>query len=132
VEQGEPETVLSDLKGQILLRDGTARFSNLSFAVPGALAHMDGTYSLITERIDLHGMLKTDSAPSNTTQGIKSLLMKALDPFFKKKRAGYAMPVKVTGTYEHPIFGLDLGRKGDQRKEKEQPRASQLLDGTKQ
>jgi len=130
-EQGEPETVLSDLRGQVLLRDGTARFSNLSFTVPGALAQMDGTYSLITERIDLHGMLKTDSAPSNTTHGIKSLLMKAVDPFFKKKRAGYAIPVKVTGTYEHPVFGLDLGRKGDQRKEKEQSRASQLLDGTK-
>jgi len=130
-EQGEPETVLSDLKGQVLLRDGTARFSNLSFTVPGALAQMDGTYNLITEKIDLHGMLKTDSAPSNTTQGVKSLLMKALDPFFKKKRAGYAMPVKVTGTYEHPIFGLDLGRKGDKRKDKEQEHAPQLLEGTK-
>lgn len=130
-EEGELETVLSDLKGQVLLRDGTARFSNLSFTVPGALAQMDGTYNLITERIDLHGMLKTDSAPSNTTQGVKSLLMKALDPFFKKKRVGYAMPVKVTGTYEHPIFGLDLGRKRDKRGEKEQARASQLPEGSK-
>ena len=42
-EQGELETVLSDLKGQVLLRNGTARFSNLSFTVPGALAQMDGT-----------------------------------------------------------------------------------------
>jgi hypothetical protein len=130
-EQGEPETVLSDLKGQVLLRDGTARFSNLSFTVPGALAQMDGTYNLITEKIDLHGMLKTDSAPSNTTHGIKSLLMKALDPFFKKQMAGYAMPVKVTGTYEHPIFGLDLGRKGHKGGEKEQARASQLLEGAR-
>src|SRR6185503_2175443 len=86
--------------------------SSLSFSVPGA-----GTYNLITEKIDLHGTLKTDSAPSNTARGVKSLLMKALNPFFKKKRAGYAMPVKITGTYEHPIFGLDLGRKDDQRKE---------------
>ena len=130
-EQGELETVLSDLKGQVLLRNGTARFSNLSFTVPGALAQMDGTYNLITEKIDLHGMLKTDSAPSNTTEGVKSLLMKALDPFFKKKRVGYAMPVKVTGTYEHPIFGLDLGRKRDKRGEKEQARASQLPEGSK-
>jgi len=130
-DQGEPETVLSGLKGQVMLRDGTARFSSLSFSVPGALAQMDGTYNLITEKIDLHGTLKTDSAPSNTAQGVKSLLMKALNPFFKQKRAGYAMPVKITGTYEHPIFGLDLGRKDDQRKEKEQAHAPQLLDGTK-
>jgi hypothetical protein len=57
--------------------------------------------------------------------------MKALDPFFKKQMAGYAMPVKVTGTYEHPIFGLDLGRKGHKGGEKEQARASQLLEGAR-
>lgn len=130
-EQGELETVLSDLKGQVVLRDGTARFSNLSFSVPGALAQMDGTYNLITEKIDLHGMLRTDSAPSNTTHGVKSVLMKALDPFFKKNRAGYAMPVKVTGTYEHPIFGLDLGRKDEQHKDKKQEQAPQVLEETK-
>jgi len=42
---------------------GTARFSNLSFSVPGALAQMQGTYNLITEKIDLHGTLKTESEP---------------------------------------------------------------------
>jgi len=130
-EQGDPETVLSDLKGHVLLRGGTARFSNLSFTVPGALAQMDGTYNLITEEINLHGILKTDSAPSNTTQGVKSLLMKVLDPFFKKKRAGYSMPVKITGTYEHPNFGLDLGGKPARQQKEEEKRASQLLQGAK-
>jgi hypothetical protein len=36
------------------------------------------------------------------------LIVKVLDPFFKKKHAGFMMPVKITGTYEHPSFGLDL------------------------
>ena len=58
-DKDDPETVLSDLKGHVLLKDGTARFSNLSFSVPGALAQMQGTYNLITEKIDLHGTLKT-------------------------------------------------------------------------
>jgi hypothetical protein len=35
-------------------------------------------------------------------------MLKVLNPFFKKKRVGYVMPVKITGTYEHPLFGLDL------------------------
>jgi hypothetical protein len=104
----DPETVLSDLKGHVVLKDGAAQFSNLSFTVPGASAQMEGTYNLITERIDLHGTLRTDSQPSKTTSGVKALLLKVLDPFFKKKRAGYVMPVKITGTYEHPFFGLDL------------------------
>jgi hypothetical protein len=114
-DEDDPETVLSDLKGHILLRDGTARFSNLSFSVPGALAQMQGTYNLITEKIDLRGTLKTDSEPSDTTHGMKALMLKVLDPFFKKKHAGYAMPVKITGTYEHPAFGLDLNDR-DQKK----------------
>jgi hypothetical protein len=130
-EPSDPETVLSNLKGHVLLKGGTARFSNLSFSVPGAVAQMQGTYNIITEKIDLHGALRTDSAPSNTKQGMKGLLLKVLDPFFKKKRAGYIMPVKITGTYEHPSFGLDLGGRDDKAARKENERASQLLKGSK-
>jgi hypothetical protein len=72
------------------------------------LAQMQGTYNLITEKIDLRGTLRTDSEPSNATHGIKAMMLKVLDPFFKKRHAGYVMPVKITGTYEHPLFGLDL------------------------
>jgi hypothetical protein len=130
-ERNDPETVLSDLKGHVLLRDGTARFSHLSFSVPGALAQMQGTYNLITETIDLRGTLKTDSAPSNKTQGMKGLLLKALDPFFKKKHGGYLMPVKITGTYQHPSFGLDLDGRDDKTARKENARAFQLLKDPK-
>jgi len=108
-QQNELETVLSDLKGHVVLKDGTAKFSNLSFSVPGAFAQMQGTYNLLTEKIDLHGSLRTDSGPSKTTHGVKTLMLKVLEPFFKKKRAGYMMPVKITGTSDHPSFGLDLG-----------------------
>ena len=112
-DEGDPATVLSDLKGHAVVKDGTARFSNLSFRVPGAVAEMQGTYSLITEKIDLRGTLKTDAEVSKTTHGIKSLMLKVLDPFFKNKRGGYVAPVKITGTYQHPSFGLDLGDRDD-------------------
>jgi hypothetical protein len=104
----DPETVLSNLTGHVRLQDGTARFSNLSFTVPGASAQLQGTYNLITEKIDLHGTLRTESSPSNTTSGVKALMLKVLSPFFKKKPVGYVAPVKITGTYDHPLFGLDL------------------------
>jgi hypothetical protein len=119
----DSETVLSDLKGHVLLRNGTARFSNLSFSVPGALAQMQGTYSLMTEKIDLRGTIKTDSEPSDTTHGMKALMLKVLEPFFKKKHVGYIMPVKITGTYQHPSFGLDLGDRDDEKPHKENARA---------
>jgi hypothetical protein len=116
-KEEDSETVLSDLKGHVLLKDGVARFSDLSFSVPGASARMQGTYNLINEKIDLRGTLKTESQPSNTTSGVKALMLKALNPFFKKKPVGYVMPVKISGTYEHPLFGLDLA---DSRNKKSQ------------
>jgi hypothetical protein len=123
-DRENPETVLSDLKGHVRLKDGTARLSNLSFSVPGALARMHGTYSLLAQKIDLHGTLKTDSEPSKATQGVKALMVKLLDPFFKKKHVGYEMPIKITGTYDHPSFGLDLGDQDVKKPQKENARVS--------
>jgi hypothetical protein len=104
----DPQNVLSNLKGHVLLNNGIATFSRLSFGVPGALAQMRGTYDLISQKIDLHGTLKTEAEVSKTTHGIKALMLKVLDPFFKNKPDGYLAPVKITGTYDHPEFGLDL------------------------
>jgi hypothetical protein len=41
---------------------------------------------------------------------MKSFLLKAIDPIFKKKRKGEVVPVHIAGTYRHPQFGLDLTR----------------------
>jgi len=70
-DEAEAESVLSDLKGHLLLKNGTVRLSNLSFSVPGAVANLQGTYNLVSETIDLRGTLKTDSEPSKTTHGAK-------------------------------------------------------------
>ena len=131
-EDTESQNVLSDLKGHILLRNGIATFSNLSFGVPGALAQMRGTYNLISEKIDLHGRLKTDAEVSKTTHGIKSLMLKVLDPFFKNKPRGYLAPVKITGTYDHPEFGLDLGDRPNNRNQNAKDHTPRLADQTKQ
>jgi AsmA-like C-terminal region len=101
-------TVLTDLKGAVTLEGGIARFSDLSFGVPGAAARMYGNYSLLTYQIDLHGRMSVDTKISKTTTGVKSLLLKAIDPFFKKKKTGEIVPVHISGTYDHPQFGLDL------------------------
>ena len=103
------------LEGHVLLRNGVATFSSLSFGVPGAAAEMHGTYNLISEKVDLHGTLKTQAEISKTTHGIKSLMLKVLDPLFKNKPDGYLAPVKITGTYDHPVFGLDLGKEANDK-----------------
>ena len=124
-EEADSETVLSELRGHVRLKDGIANFSNLSFAVPGAVAHLNGTYNLESEKIDFHGTLKTHDELSETTHGVKSLMLKVLDPFFKKKPADYEAPIKMTGTYGHPVFGLDLSdrdNKGKKSKDKKDKR----------
>jgi hypothetical protein len=108
-DESGPQSVVSDLKGHVVVKDGTASFSELSFSVPGAVARMNGTYSLISEKIDLRGTLTTKKEVSKTEHGVKALFLKVLDPFLKNKSVGYTTPVKIGGTYEHPSFGLDLG-----------------------
>jgi AsmA-like C-terminal region len=103
----DPENVVLNLRGHVEVRDGVAKFTTLSFNVPGASAHMDGSYNLLNQQIDFHGMLKTDAQLSQETSGIKSALLKPLDPLFKRKKAGAAVPVKMTGTYQDPHFGFD-------------------------
>jgi hypothetical protein len=107
-DASDPETVLTNLTGQVTLDNGLARLADLSFAVPGAAARMHGTYSLINHEIDLHGQLQVDTKISNTTSGAKAFLLKMMDPFIKKRKKGEILPVRISRTYENPSFGLDL------------------------
>jgi AsmA-like C-terminal region len=114
-EDEDPDRVISGLAGHVELRNATAALTDLSFVVPGAAAQMHGTYNLESEAVNLHGTLKTDAEFSKMTGGFKSVLLKPLDVFFKRKHAGAAVPVHLLGTYAAPQIGLDLpvpGQKG--------------------
>ncbi len=115
--QAPAPPVVSELKGHVTVKNATATFSSLSFYIPGAHAQMHGTYNLISEVVDLHGTLKMDSDLSDTAHGAKALMLKVLDPFFKskKRKNGSDVPVKLTGTYHDPSFGMDLGGAGKKR-----------------
>jgi len=110
-EDHDPATVLSGLKGRVKLTHGTATFSGLAFSIPGAFSQMHGDYDVVSHKVDLHGTLKMDSSLSHTAHGPKALILKVMDPFFKRKPKGSEVPVKITGTYENPSFGLELGGK---------------------
>jgi hypothetical protein len=107
-ENDDPASVIENLKGNVALKDAIATFSDLSFSVPGALAHVHGTYGLLTEQINFHGSLQVDNRLSKGSNGIKSFLLKAVEPFLKKKNAGEIVPIKIGGTFDHPSYGLDL------------------------
>jgi hypothetical protein len=106
----DPETpnVTADLKGSVLLSNEIAKFHDTSFKVPGAEATLQGTYNLENTKIDFHGDLKTEASLSDDSSGVKAVLLKPLDPLFKKKHAGAEVPVEMTGTYHDPHFGVSL------------------------
>jgi len=107
----DPSTVVSGLEGHVKLTHGTATFGDLAFSVPGAFSQMHGDYNVISHKVDLHGTLKMDSSLSHMAHGPKALILKIMDPFFKRKPKGSEVPVRIAGTYEKPSFGLELGGK---------------------
>jgi len=106
----DPDTpnVTADLKGKVLLSNEIAKFQDTSFKVPGAEAILHGTYNLEDTKIDFHGDLKTEASLSDDSSGVKAVLLKPLDPLFKKKHAGAVVPIEMTGTYHDPHFGVSL------------------------
>jgi hypothetical protein len=94
--------------------EALAHFTELSFSIPGAHAEMHGTYGLVEpHRVNLHGQMRVETRISKTTSGVKSFVLKIIDPIFKKKKKGEIVPVHILGTYDKPDFGLDLGNKQD-------------------
>ncbi len=107
-EAESPRTVASDFLGRFRLAGGTASFSRLSFSVPGALMSLTGTYGLRSEQIDMQGTFRMQATLSQTQSGIKHWLLKPFDRFFEKQGAGFQLPIRITGTRDHPEFGVIL------------------------
>ena len=47
--------------------------------------------------------------------GWKSVLLKPVDPLFKKDGAGTEVPIKISGTKSEPHIGLDFGHKDESK-----------------
>ena len=110
---GEPvkDRVASDFQGRFKLADGRLALPEVTFAVPGARVELAGAYALTAETLDFKGQLLLDAKISQTTTGVKSLLLKVVDPLFKQKDGtGSAIPIKISGSRNAPDFGLDVRR----------------------
>jgi hypothetical protein len=102
---GDP---VSELKGRFKIQKGVVTFTQLSFGVTGALISLKGTYSLDSQELDFLGRVRLQAKLSQTTTGMKSFFLKAVDPFFRGKDGGTELPIRITGTKDKPAFGLDL------------------------
>ena len=109
-EAVEPANVTSKFDGRFRLADGRLAIPDVTFDVPGAAVQLAGEYALVPETIDFKGTLFMDVKVSETTTGIKHMLLKLVDPLFKRDGGGSAVPIKISGTRNDPSFGLDKGR----------------------
>jgi hypothetical protein len=113
--RGEPENdqvnnVTADFGGDFALRSARLDLPKFQFDVEGARVALGGNYQLPNQQLDFEGSLILDAPLSKTTTGFKSLLLKLVDPLFRKDGAGAVLPISVSGTVDQPSFGLDKGR----------------------
>ena len=103
-------SVVSNLSGRFVMKDGRIRLRNLTFSVPGSAVELAGSFDLKSEQLDFGGHLLLDASLSETVTGFKSVLVKLAQPFFRRPGGGTKLPIRVSGTPEKPAFGLDLKR----------------------
>jgi AsmA-like C-terminal region len=105
----EREKVASDFTGRFALKGGVLELPSVTFDVPGAAVELNGRYALRPETLEFHGNLLMDAKVSETTTGIKSVLLKVVDPLFRKD-GKTVIPIKIGGNRNAPSFGLDARR----------------------
>ncbi len=108
----DPKTVgvVSDFGGRFIMGGGELRLPEVTFQTPGAKVELAGTYGMKSEALDFQGQVLLDAKVSQTVTGFKSLLLKAVDPLFRRPNGqGSLIPVKIGGTRGRlPAFGLDM------------------------
>jgi hypothetical protein len=114
---GAPD-VNSRIKGNLQLEGGVLHFKDLEYFLPGGEVSLEGIYTLDGQRFDFHGKLLTDASLSQLVASPwKSLLLKTVSPFFRRKGGGAEIPVSISGTKSEPKFGLDVFRHGTKQDE---------------
>jgi len=116
--QGQPKNdeisdEVSELQGRFRVDQAKVEFSKLTFGVTGALVSLAGSYQMDSGQMDFRGRLVLQAKLSQMTTGAKSFFLKAVDPFLKGKNGGTDIPIKISGTKDHPSFGLDFRDKAN-------------------
>lgn len=113
--RGQPKNdnvsnVLSTFGGTFSLQHGVLSLPNLRFSVNGARVALRGSYRLPTQSLAFAGTLSLDAPVSKTVTGFKSVLLKAVDPLFRRNGAGTVLPISITGAVDKPAFKVDARR----------------------
>ena len=106
LKAGTAANVASTISGNFILSSGQIGFPALNYTVPGAKVKLTGRYLLPSEALDFTGAAMLQAHVSQMVTGWKSVLLKAVNPFFAKDGAGTEVPVRITGSRSHPDIGI--------------------------
>lgn len=105
------QKVASKLRGQFRLERKVLTLRDVMFGVPGAAVQIAGSYGLATELLEFDGTVRMQATVSQAAGGgFKSVLLKVVDPLFRRDGAGAVLPIRIRGSRNEPKFGLDFGR----------------------
>jgi AsmA-like C-terminal region len=105
------QNVNSHLLAKFTLARGVLGLQEVMFQMPGAAMQMAGKYGLFSEMIEFDGTVRLQATISQAAGGgFKSVLLKAIDPIFRKKGVGAVLPIRIRGTRKEPHVGLDVKR----------------------
>jgi hypothetical protein len=104
----DPPQVTATASSSTILHEGMAYFPDIHITLPGAEAHLQGTFNLLDTRIHLTGQAKLQRDISRAATGWKSALLKPLSPFFRHKDAGALVSVALTGAAKQPKIAQNL------------------------
>ena len=104
----DPPKITMVARAQTRFEHGMAYFPDIRGSMPGAEAHLHGTFNLLDTRIHLTGQVALERSIFHAVTGWKAMLLKPVSPFFRHKDAGAVVPVAITGTARAPKVGQDL------------------------
>jgi hypothetical protein len=102
--------VRSQMAVDFSLTHGLVTVPSLHYEIPGAKVDLDGVYSMDGNVFEFKGHVQTDATASQMVTGWKSILLKPIDPMFKKHGAGLELPIEISGT--HGDFQMRLAMHG--------------------
>lgn len=100
--------VRSAMEGDFTIAGGAVDLPDLHYAVPGAEIRLNGVYGLDGSTLAFRGTARFQAPVSKLVGGWKGLLLKPVDPFFRKKGAGTVVHIHVEGTRADPHFGVNF------------------------
>jgi hypothetical protein len=108
--EAHSQNVASNLRGDFTLERNTITLRDGAFGIPGAQVQVAGTYGLVNEALQFDGTVRMHATISQAARGMKGVLLKVVDPIFRKDGAGAVVPIRIRGSRMEPKFGLDFGR----------------------